>query len=72
MAFCERCQEQNYDQKANHDGPCMACQGMMLLADGVPLSSLPPHEVVEEGVNMAGQWYMRVRYADGSLDLIDQ
>lgn len=71
MAFCGICLEQNYDETVNQEDRCMACQALVLLAAGVPLSALPSYEVVEEGINLAGQWYLRVRYADGSLDFLD-
>jgi hypothetical protein len=35
------------------------------------LRDLPPHHVTEEGVNAVGQSYYRLRYVDGSEDLVE-
>jgi hypothetical protein len=72
MKLCQHCKEQAYDERANDGDRCMACQGIELMISGVQsLNDLPLHEVTEEGVNLAEQRYMRLRYADGSEDLID-
>jgi hypothetical protein len=68
--ICPRCLEQ-YDISVNPEAWCMSCQGMSLLIEGAPVTALPPHHVVEEGVNVIGQRYIRVAYPDGTTDLID-
>ena len=79
---CKRDCGQVYNTVVNTVGHCMACRGDILLTGYDPvgrvwtpcvesLSDLPPHEVTEEGVDAAGQWYARLRYADGSEGLID-
>lgn len=57
----------------HNDGDrCMACQAVSRLAEGASaLAQLPPHWVVEEGINAVGQRYVRLRYIDGSEDWID-
>lgn len=72
MKQCPRCHG-DYDERSNDGDGCMSCQALSQLASGgvASLDDLPLHEVVEEGINLIGQRYVRLRYADGSLDLID-
>jgi len=79
---CKRDCGQLYNTVVNLEDHCMACQGDIRLLGYDPvgrvwmscaesLSDLPPHEVTEEGLNAAGQRYVRLQYADGSECLID-
>jgi hypothetical protein len=70
--LCTFCREQSFDPMHNDRDTCMACQALQRLAEGAhSLENLPLHHVVEEGVNVIGQRYVRLRYIDGSEDLID-
>lgn len=72
MKTCEWCKEQEYDERANDADRCMACLALQELAEGAgSLQELPLHEVIAEGINLAGQRFVRLRYADGSTDAID-
>jgi len=70
-SMCTRCKEQQYDETSNPTGVCMSCHGTSMLIEGRMLDVLPPHHIVEEGINAVGQRYVRLRYVDGSEDLID-
>jgi hypothetical protein len=52
-------------------GWCMACIGLQVQIAGGRLEDLPTHEVIEEGMCGPGFRYVRVRYWDGSEDVID-
>jgi len=72
VKLCPQCREQEYDERANDGDRCMSCQALDILASGAgSLQVLPLHSVLEEGINVAGQRYVRLRYADGTEDLID-
>lgn len=67
---CAACHER-YDVVANDGDVCLSCIGLARMISGVSFDGLPLHEVIEEGVSVVGQRYVRLRYADGSEDLID-
>lgn len=72
MIDCPTC-GQPYDQAINDVGhQCYACVGNGRIVEGAGrLQDLPPHQVTEEGINIVGQNYHRLRYVDGSEDLLD-
>jgi hypothetical protein len=58
--------------QVNDGARCYACEANTLAVDGVTrLSDLPPHTVVEEGINVIGQHYHRLLYTDLSEDLLE-
>jgi hypothetical protein len=62
VKICPQC-EWDYDEQANADDRCMACQ-----ARAASPELLPAHQVLEE-VNLHGRRYARLRYADSSENL---
>lgn len=69
---CPRGCGQSYDQDVNDGDRCYACVGNSLVIDGAEsLRHLPPHDVTEEGINVVGQSYYRLRYVDGSECLVE-
>ncbi len=62
----------SYNQEINDGDRCYACVGNALVIEGAEsLRDLPPHRVTEEGMNVVGQSYYRLRYIDGSEDLVE-
>lgn len=70
MKICLHC-EWGYDERANDGDRCMACQARSILRTagaGSPVA-LPSHQVLGR-MSLHDQPYTRLRYADGSEDLM--